>query len=162
MIDEYKKLNPKCKTAMYIGYIILMIILVIILYVIKWSVNYFYDNDNIIDAVQLFTMVVLSIALIYVIIAPVVFYRRYRYIITSDKVDIRRGIIIVRHTVVPIERIHQVEVVRGPINNMFGLANVDITTAGGMAQIEFLEVAEADRVADELNAYVTHILKDRQ
>ncbi|MFA6805069.1 MAG: PH domain-containing protein, partial [Candidatus Methanomethylophilaceae archaeon] len=91
-----------------------------------------------------------------------IFYRRYRYIITSDKVDVRRGIIIVRHTVVPIERIHQVEVVSGPINNMLGLADVNITTAGGITTIEYLEKDVADTVAEELNRVVEKILKDRK
>lgn len=76
--------------------------------------------------------------------------------------DIRRGIIVVRHTLVPIERVHQVEVVRGPISNMLGLADVVVTTAGGSVCIQYLELAEAERVAQELNKHVNRILKDRK
>ncbi|MFA6710689.1 MAG: PH domain-containing protein, partial [Candidatus Methanomethylophilaceae archaeon] len=63
---------------------------------------------------------------------------------------------------VPIERVHQVEVTRGPINNMLGLANVTVTTAGGTADIRFLEISEAERIAEELNSLINKIIGDRK
>ena len=86
---------------------------------------------------------------------------RYRYIITDDAIDIRKGIVILRHIVVPIERVHQVEVVRGPINNLFGLADLQVTTAGGQAEIEYLDNDVADSIADDLNRIVNSIVRGR-
>lgn len=159
MDNEYKRLNPRCKTAMYIGYAIALAILVLLYVGVRFLVA--KENDSYLEDMDLAFLIILMICLAYCIAAPQVFYRRYKYILTSDKVDVLRGVIIVRHTVVPIERIHQVDVVRGPINNMLGLADVIVTTAGGVAKIEFLDTPEADRIAEELNRIVTEILKDR-
>jgi membrane protein YdbS with pleckstrin-like domain len=79
----------------------------------------------------------------------------------DDKVEIRRGIITITHSLVPIERIHQVQVAKGPINRMFGLANVNITTAGGIATMEYLDEEVAESIASKLNEYVVRLLKDR-
>jgi len=155
---EYKRLNPKCKSAMYVKYVIILAIFVIFVSMVEM---FLIKNQSTKSTVRIITAIILVVSIIYAVIGPMVFYRRYKYILTEDKVDIRRGIIIIRHTLVPIERIHQVEVVSGPINNMFGLADVNITTAGGTARIEFLEKDEADKVATELNAVVEKILKGR-
>ena len=104
---------------------------------------------------------ILVILAIYFIAAPQVFYRRYRYRIDDEKAEIRRGVIVISHTLVPIERIHQVQVAKGPINRMFGLANVNITTAGGTAVLEYLDIETAESVATKLNECVVGLLKDR-
>ncbi len=155
---EYKRLNPKCKSAMYVKYVIMLAIFVIFVSIIE---AFLIKDQSTKSTVRIITALILVVAIIYAVIGPTIFYKRYKYILTEDKVDIRRGIIIIRHTLVPIERIHQVEVVSGPINNMFGLADVNITTAGGTARIEFLEKDEADKIATELNAVVEKILKGR-
>lgn len=155
---EYKRLNPKCKSAMYVKYVIMLAIFVIFVSIIE---AFLIKDQSTKSTVRIVTALILIVSIIYAVIGPTIFYKRYKYILTEDKVDIRRGIIIIRHTLVPIERIHQVEVVSGPINNMFGLADVNITTAGGTARIEFLEKEEADKVATELNAVVEKILKGR-
>jgi hypothetical protein len=98
----------------------------------------------------------------YLIFGPFVYYARYRYRINEDRIDIRRGIFIISHTVIPVERIHQLEVARGPINNLFKLADVTITTAGGIAKIQFLDLLVAEKTADSLNEYITEILRKRE
>lgn len=98
---------------------------------------------------------------LFMLIRPILYYRFYRYAITNDRIDVRCGVIIRSHTVVPIERLHQVEVVRGPINGLFGLANVYVTTAGGVAKIKFLEGAVAESIVDGLNEVINKIVRDR-
>ena len=158
--DEYKKLNKKCMSAMYIVYAIEYVILFLILFGIKYIWTADLKND--LSLYDIVTLAILIIALVYIIIAPIVFYRRYQYIITSEKIDIRRGIIIIRRTMVPIERLHQVEIIMGPVNNLFKLADVEVITAGGSAKIQFLELPEANRIAEELNQQINSILKARQ
>jgi membrane protein YdbS with pleckstrin-like domain len=111
--------------------------------------------------VQTAAQVVLAVALAYIVAAPPVYYARYRYQITGDRVDVRCGVLVIRHILVPIERVHQVEVSRGPINTLLGLADVTITTAGGDATIEYLEIAEAEKVADLLNRLIGRMLRER-
>ena len=160
MTDEYKSLNPKCKLAMYILYLALFAVLAAVLF----AIGYFFSDDigGYQEAYLIVCVAILVPILVYIIIAPQIFFRRYRYILTSDKIDVRRGIIIIRRTVVPIERIHQVEVTRGPINNLLKLADVDVTTAGGIAKIQFLDIPVADSIAEELNRYINNIVRDRK
>lgn len=156
--DKYRMLNKKCKISIRLANILEYCILLAILV----SIWILIDDERVTDIVKPLTYIVAVIAAIHIILNAEIFYRRYKYILTSEKVDVRRGVIIQRHITVPIERIHQVEVVRGPINNMLGLGDVIITTAGGSARIEYLEISEADRISEELNQYVNKIVRDRR
>lgn len=99
---------------------------------------------------------------VYLLIWPAIYFARYRYRISEERIDIRRGVFVIRHTVVPTERIHQLEVTLGPINNLFGLADVTITTAGGTASIQYLDREVASEIADSLNEYITDIIRSRE
>ena len=159
MADEYKMLNPKCKKSMYINYAISFAVMLVIFY----AVFLLTDNkspENL-AAIEYALIIMTIVVLIYCLVAPPIFYKHYRYMVTNEKIDIRRGIIILRRILVPIERIHQVEITRGPINNAFGLANIEITTAGGKVVIEFLNRDEAEQIADTLNDFVRSMIKDR-
>ena len=113
------------------------------------------------DLLGIGLLVLTAAIIVYLAVGPLVYYARYRYIITDDAIDIRKGIVILRHIVVPIERVHQVEVVRGPINNLFGLADLQVTTADGQAEIEYLDNDVADSIADDLNRIVNSIVRGR-
>ncbi len=157
--DGYHVLNPVSKKSMYLGNLIRFAILAAICGpAVHYSDRIFgdYPDYGCMGIIALFI-----IASIYLIIGPAVFYRRYRYRLDDDKVEIRRGIITITHSLVPIERIHQVEVRRGPINRTFGLANVNITTAGGTATLEYLDESTAESIAAKLNEYVVKLLKER-
>ena len=88
-------------------------------------------------------------------------YRRYRYRMDDEKIEVRRGIVYITHAMVPIERVHQVDVSEGPINRMYGLANVNITTAGGVVTIEYLKEDVAEGIAAKLNENVVKLLRER-
>ncbi|MFA5312205.1 MAG: PH domain-containing protein [Methanomassiliicoccales archaeon] len=157
--EGYKALHPKVKTAMRVGTLIFLAIsLALLALTIIFGdelVGYFWP-------LLLLFVLITAIAIVDLTIVPIVFYARYRYNVGEDRIDVLRGVLTIRHTVVPIERIHQVEVTRGPINNMFGLANVTITTAGGISSIEYLELSEAESIADRLNEKIVSILKERE
>ena len=157
MDEEYHTLNPKAKVSMYIGNLATGFVLTAVLAAVL-----LFPDISIPSAGRIAALAALAVCWAYLLLAPEVYYRRYRYFITEDRIDIRCGIIILKHTVVPIERIHQVEVVRGPINNLFRLADITVTTAGGTATIEYLDVDTADEIADKLNAVVNSILKGRK
>lgn len=160
MDEGYRTLNPKSKISMYIGYIIVFVVLsVLFVFLLSYRTQMEPFFFRYLMGIYL---VILLVYLVYMIAAPLLYYRHFRYIITSDRIDVRYGVITIHHTVVPIERVHQVEVTRGPINNMLGLANVTVTTAGGTATIRFLEIPEAERIAEELNSMINRIIGDRK
>lgn len=155
----YRRLNRKCMLSMYIDYAVWYAVLLVAYILTKTYAEGFLGSYY--DLIRYGFLLVLGVALVYIAVAPPVFYARYRYRITEDRVDVRCGVIFIRHTLVPIERVHQVEITRGPINNILGLADVTITTAGGEADIRYLEIDEAETVADRLNNLIGRMLRER-
>ncbi|MDD7423952.1 MAG: PH domain-containing protein [Candidatus Methanomethylophilaceae archaeon] len=151
---EYKMLVPASKKSMYLGNAILIVALAAMA-----AAAYYFLKDNMPVIAGILACV--AVCVVYLLVRPILYYRFYRYAITDDRIDVRQGVIIRTHTVVPIERLHQVEVVRGPINSIFGLSNVKVTTAGGVADIKFLEQAVAESIVDELNTVINRIIRDR-
>ena len=80
----------------------------------------------------------------------------------DDCIEVRRGVIIRSHFLVPVERIHQVQVDKGPILRKFGLASVTVTTAGGIANLEYLDEPIAEDIAQNLNEKIIKMLKARE
>ncbi|KQM09766.1 MAG: PH domain-containing protein [Candidatus Methanomethylophilaceae archaeon] len=154
--DGYRALEKRARTSMYVRNLLVLAILLA-----SYAVFLLYyreiGSDAIFWPVTLFTILLT----IYILVGPAIYYARYRYRIGEDRIDVRRGIIFISHEIVPVERIHQLEVSRGPIDNMFGLADVTITTAGGVASIQHLERNVAEDIADSLNEYVNKIVKER-
>ena len=151
---EYKMLVPASKKSMYLGNAILIVALAAMA-----AAAYYFLKDNMLVIAGILACV--AVCVVYLLVRPILYYRFYRYAITDDRIDVRQGVIIRTHTVVPIERLHQVEVVRGPINSIFCLSNVKVTTAGGVADIKFLEQAVAESIVDELNTVINRIIRDR-
>ena len=151
---DYRMLHPKSKVSMYIS----SVISILIYTAIAAAIIHFVKEGPIVT----YTVgAVWGLLTIYEIISPIIYYNHYRYCITDDRIDIRKGVLILRHIVVPIERLHQVEVKRGPINNMLGLANVSITTAGSSVTIDYLENRVAEEIISELNDIINSILRSR-
>lgn len=90
------------------------------------------------------------LALLYIIAAPHVRYERYRYCIDEEAIRVRSGLFWVSESIVPIERLHKLEVSQGPVDRRFGLANVQVTTAGGDVSIKFLTIEKAEEIAETL------------
>ncbi len=155
--ENYQKLDPKAKTAMRVRYFLMFIIWLIVA-----AIFYVLIKDDSFADFYLYGIVGISVIFAIIVIAfPKIYYDHYRYKITSDEIDIRKGIIILRHIVVPIERVHQVEVSRGPITSMFGLSHVIITTAGGIETVDYLVTDVAETIIEELKEIVNKIVRER-
>ena len=156
--DGYHRIVAASLKSMYIGRAICLIIVAASCLAVFFYAHIFEGYENLVSMGALVASVAIAA---YLLASPIVFYKRYRYRIDEDRLEIRRGIMTIRHILVPVERIHQVEVVRGPINRMFGLSDVMVTTAGGTVRIQFLEDAIAETIADSLNESVIKLLKSR-
>ena len=158
-VDGYRCLEPESKRSMYLGNAITMVIsaaivLLIVMYGGSWLGDYY-------DIACIGLYVLLAVIVVYGLVEPQITYMRYRYRMDDDKIEVRRGIVYITHEMVPIERVHQVDVSEGPINRMYGLANVNITTAGGVVTIEYLKSDVAEAIASKLNEKVVKLLKER-
>lgn len=93
-----------------------------------------------------------------VLLSPVIRWRRYRYQIDENRIIMQEGIWFLRTEFAPIERVHQIAVLRGPIDRMTGLAKVVATTAGGEIVIRFLELQTAEELAAGLERQIKQIV----
>ena len=96
-------------------------------------------------------LVCAALAVAYIIIVPIVRFKRYRYLIEADRIEIIEGVFFIKRTLVPIDRIHQISVSRGPIDSAFDVAKVSVITAGATATFRFLDEEKADEIALHLN-----------
>lgn len=76
----------------------------------------------------------------------VVEMRRLAYQLRDHDVSLRRGVITHRTETVPFSRVQHVNLTRGPVQRAFGLASLEITSAGPNISIPGLAVAEAERI----------------
>jgi uncharacterized protein len=91
-------------------------------------------------------------AVVAIGIRPWFKHRVYRWEVTADAVFTRVGWLTQTWTLVPISRIQTVDVTRGLLQQLFGLATVAVLTASsqGTVRIWHLEADVAQRVADDL------------
>jgi uncharacterized protein len=85
-------------------------------------------------------------------VVPGLRWRRWRYEIRDDEVDLQRGILWVTRTLVPLARIQHVDTQSGPLQRRFNLATVVFYTAAGANRIPELSAPVAagarDRIAE--------------
>ncbi len=95
-------------------------------------------------------VVAVALAVVDVAIVPRVRYIRWHYEVTEEEVDLLEGIIVHKHTVIPLVRVQHVDTKQGPIARAFGLAAVTVATAAGEHEVPGLPVEEADGLRDRV------------
>ena len=94
---------------------------------------------------------VLGVAL-FVFVVPAWRYRVHRWEIGAQAVYTRSGWLVQERRIAPISRLQTVDTQRGPLDRLFGLATVTVTTASsaGAVRIIALDSDVADGVAARL------------
>lgn len=98
--------------------------------------------------------VVLVLAVAHCIVMPLWRYRVHRWEVNRDAVYTQTGWFVEERRLAPIARVQTVDSERGPIERLFGLGTVTVTTASaaGPLRIEGLDIATVDRLVAELTA----------
>jgi uncharacterized protein len=78
----------------------------------------------------LLPLAILVLGIAVVAIAPQRAHRRLRYRLTERILQVVRGWLFHTDTVVPLVRVQHLDVVRGPLDKMFGTASLVLHTAG--------------------------------
>lgn len=89
---------------------------------------------------------VMVVALAAGLVGPTVVWRRWRYEVRPDELDLQHGVLTVKRTLVPIRRIQHVDTESGPIESLFDLATVSVHTAAGATKIPALLRGDAEAV----------------
>jgi len=90
--------------------------------------------------------VVLVLALAIVVVVPEVRWRRWRYEVREEEIDLRHGVWSVRRTLVPIRRVQHVDTRSSALQGWLDLATVSFHTAAGATEIPALTRDEAELV----------------
>ena len=93
-----------------------------------------------------------SASCVFVVVVPLWRYRVHRWDISPKAVYTRTGWLVQERRIAPISRVQTVDTYRGPLDRLFGLANVTVTTASsaGAVRIVALDSDVADRVVAQL------------
>ncbi|PQE01544.1 hypothetical protein CYL16_05610 [Mycobacterium sp. EPG1] len=109
------------------------------------------------DAERLWLHVLVAVATVVgatvsIVVAPLWRYRVHRWDLDATAVYTRTGWLVQERRIAPISRVQTVDTYRGPLDRMFGLSNVTVTTASsaGAVRIVALDVDVADRVVAQL------------
>lgn len=98
-------------------------------------------------------------AALFIVVVPIWRYRVHRWDINVDSgtpaVYTRTGWLVQERRIAPISRVQTVDTHRGPLDRLFGLANVTVTTASSAGAVRI--VALDDDVAERVVAQLTDI-----
>ncbi len=151
-MGEYKKIGKNARNVMLVSSMIFSVISTAVLLVV-WLI-FGEDFPRIVNIILLLTGAVIWVISL---IEPFIRYERYRYRFTEEEIDIKEGFLFVERNVVPIERLHKISMLSGPLDRIFGLSKVIVTTAGGDVTIRFLDEKKAEEIVESLkkriNAY---------
>ena len=147
----YKSLDKKSikvmRTNALIGSFITLLITGLIGFICFQSFEEIIAKIIIISALG----IILIVCLLDIILFPSIRYKRYKYLITDEKIEVKKGLFLITRTVILVKRVQKIEISTGPIDRKYNLANVNIFTAAGVADIKFLDNKEAEEVTDKIN-----------
>lgn len=96
---------------------------------------------------------------LFVGVVPLWRYRIHRWEISPQAVYTRSGWLVQARRIAPISRVQTVDTYRGPLDRLFGLANLTVTTASSAGAVHV--VALDSQVADDAAAWLTTIASNK-
>ena len=99
--------------------------------------------------------VALSLHLVLIFVFPKVRWKRWRYDVGEKGIDMHRGIIIRKRTMVPINRVQHVDTKQGPIYRKYGLSCISMSTAATTHEIPALD----DQTAAQLRGLIAELVR---
>lgn len=153
-----EKLSKRALGCIYTATIVASVVELAILAVA--NVMLFIPHD--IRIGKIVSIILVIVILLNTIISPYFRFHRYQYKIDDEFIDIREGYLFVERNIVPIERLHKMQTMRGPIDRIFKVAKVVVTTAGGDVTIRFLDEEKADAIAEKLGKRINQIVVEQR
>ncbi|MDZ7808180.1 MAG: PH domain-containing protein [Gracilimonas sp.] len=111
----------------------------------------------------LFSVMFLAALFLYLLIGlllPKLRWQRWKYDVSEREIDLLRGIIIKKRTLVPINRVQHVDTRQGPVYRKFGLSSVTISTAATTHEIPALDDETATELRNTISTLVRKVKGD--
>ncbi len=124
----------------------------VILWIVLIVLTFFAGKFSIPIWVVLVAWAVMAVdTYITVYLIPAIKWRRWRYQVFEQEIDIQHGILIIKRTLVPMIRVQHVDTKQGPLLKRFKLATVTISTAATTHEIPALLEEEASALRDKIS-----------
>ncbi|MEI2366415.1 PH domain-containing protein [Niallia circulans] len=85
-------------------------------------------------------------------ILPPLKWKRWRYEVRGDEIEIQQGVIVIKRTLIPMIRVQHVDMKQGPLLRKYELATVSISTAATVHEIPVLQVDEAEEIRQYISS----------
>ncbi len=154
----YEKLSKRALYCMYVAGVITGVIVLAVLAAV--GVFWIFPQD--ITVGKWILLILAALTLLDVLVSPYFRYHRYRYSINEECIDVIEGYLFVKRNIVPIERLHKLQTKKGPIDQMFKVAKMVVTTGGGDVTLSFLEEEKAEQLAESLQKRINEIAADQR
>jgi membrane protein YdbS with pleckstrin-like domain len=82
--------------------------------------------------------------------APLVRWRTWRYEVRDEEIDLLRGAVVVRRTLIPMTRVQHVDTQRTPLSDLFELRSVTVHTAADSHSVPALRPGDAAAIRDRI------------
>ncbi len=92
----------------------------------------------------------LALVAVLIVVIPPLRYRRWRWDVRPDVIDIQHGTFTVRRTLVPLERVQHVDTKRDLLEQLLELSTVVVHTAAGSHTIPYLADFDASELRDRI------------
>src|SRR5215207_11139498 len=117
----------------------------------RWAWRLSWAAGSLAGPWQAIGMAVLAVALLAgTALVPELRWRRWRWEVREHEIDLQRGILVVRRTLIPMARVQHVETERGVIGQALGLSTVEIHTAAGSHAIPLLRDGDAGAIRSRI------------
>lgn len=154
----YEKLSKRALCSMYVAGIITGAIVLAVL----GAAGIFWIFPQDITVGKWILLILAALTLADVLISPYFRYHRYRYCINDECIDVIEGYLFVKRNIVPIERLHKLQTKKGPIDQIFKVAKMVVTTGGGDVTLSFLEEEKAEQLAQSLRKRINEIVAEQR
>jgi uncharacterized protein len=95
--------------------------------------------------------VLLLFTYLMIFFLPSMRWKRWRYEVREQEIELQRGLLIVKRTLVPMVRVQHVDTVQGPLLKRYNLSTITISTAATVHEIPALDTGEADELRHSIS-----------
>ena len=157
---DYINLSKNARKSLAIKEAIWAIITIVVVMVISLVINAFAIPETVRNVIAIIKYLAIAYIAFEWILDFTVGFKHKKYRITSESVEYLTGVIVVSRTIIPIRRIQQVELSEGFVNRYFKLANVNLITAGGELEIEYLDQEVAETLVADLKGVINQFAQE--
>jgi len=142
--DE-ERLDPIVVVYWLVSGMVSNCLLATLMFVVAWYTGSKWPESQ--SGTFLVAGILAAMLVIWALVAPGLAYARWRFAVGSELLRMRSGIVFHEEKAIPISRLQHVDLLRGPIERLFGLATLVVWTAGNEGASFRLQGLRAERAA---------------